>query len=160
MTWAWSPGHTEQKERIDACELSFDFHMCTMAHEYTHTHTHTHTHNTQHTHTKIYQNGFKQDLICGLKIFICYFIYLHFKCYPPSRFPHKPLIPPPSLCFSEAAPLPTHSCLTAWACPYTGALSLHKTKGLPSHWCLTRPSSATYVAGAMDSSMCTLWLVI
>jgi hypothetical protein len=25
-------------------------------------------------------------------------------------------------------------------------LSLHKTKGLFSHWCLTRPSSATYAA--------------
>jgi hypothetical protein len=31
--------------------------------------------------------------------------------------------------------------------------SLHRTKGLPSLWCLTRPSSATHVAGAMSCSM-------
>ena len=28
---------------------------------------------------------------------------------------------------------PTHSCLTALAFLYTGASSLHRTKGLPSH---------------------------
>jgi hypothetical protein len=39
-------------------------------------------------------------------------------------------------------------------------LSLHKTKNLSSHWCLTRPSSATYAAGAMGPSVCTLWLVV
>jgi hypothetical protein len=35
----------------------------------------------------------------------------------------------------------------------------HRAKGLSSHWCNTRPYSATYVAGAMGLSMCTLWLV-
>jgi hypothetical protein len=36
-------------------------------------------------------------------------------------------------------------------------LSLHRTKGLPSHWCPIRLSSVTYVvAGAMGPSMCTL----
>jgi hypothetical protein len=30
---------------------------------------------------------------------------------------------------------PTHSCLTALVFTYTGALNLHRTKGLPSHWC-------------------------
>jgi hypothetical protein len=39
-------------------------------------------------------------------------------------------------------------------------LSLHRTKGLSSHWCLTRPSSATCAAGAMSPTMCTLWLVV
>jgi hypothetical protein len=34
---------------------------------------------------------------------------------------------------------------------YTGTLSLHRTKVLSSHWCLTRPSSATYASGAMGS---------
>ena len=29
--------------------------------------------------------------------------------------------------------LPTHSCLTTLAFPYTGASSLHRTKGFPSH---------------------------
>jgi hypothetical protein len=32
------------------------------------------------------------------------------------------------------------------------------TKGLSSHWCQTRLSSATYVAGVMGPSMCTLWV--
>jgi hypothetical protein len=43
---------------------------------------------------------------------------------------------------------PTHSCLPALKFPYTGALVLHRTKGPSSHWCPTRPSSATYAAGA------------
>jgi hypothetical protein len=39
-------------------------------------------------------------------------------------------------------------------------LSLHKTKGLSSHSCPTRQSSATYKAGAMSPSLYTLWLVV
>jgi hypothetical protein len=35
-----------------------------------------------------------------------------------------------------------------------------QTKGLSSHWCQTRPSSATSAAGAMGPSMCPLWLVV
>jgi hypothetical protein len=50
-----------------------------------------------------------------------------------------------------------HSCLPSLAFPYPGALSLHKTKSLSSHWCLTKLTSASYVAGAMDPSMCTLF---
>ena len=46
-----------------------------------------------------------------------------------------------------------HSCLTALAFPYAGASSLHQTKGLASHWCQIRPSSATYAAGATGLSM-------
>ena len=34
---------------------------------------------------------------------------------------------------------PTHSCLTALGFLYTGAPSLHRTQGLPSHWCQIRP---------------------
>jgi hypothetical protein len=34
--------------------------------------------------------------------------------------------------------VPTHSHLTALASPYTGASSLHRTKGLPSHCCQIR----------------------
>jgi hypothetical protein len=37
----------------------------------------------------------------------------------------------------------TNSCLTAPASPYSGALSFHRTKGLPSHWGQIRSSSAT-----------------
>jgi len=53
---------------------------------------------------------------------------------------------------------PTHSCLPTLAFPYTGASSLGRTKGFSSHWCPTKPSSATYAAGATGCSMCTLWL--
>jgi hypothetical protein len=43
----------------------------------------------------------------------------------------------------------THSCLPSMAFPYTGSLSLHRTKGLSSNWCPIRPSSATYGTGAI-----------
>jgi hypothetical protein len=54
----------------------------------------------------------------------------------------------------------THSCLTSLTSPYAGAQSLHRTKGLPSHWCQIRPSSAPCESGAMDPSMYTLWLTL
>jgi hypothetical protein len=57
-------------------------------------------------------------------------------------------------------PSPTHSCLRVLEFPYAGSSSLHRTKGLPSHWCQIRPSSATYAARATGPSMCTLWLVV
>ena len=60
--------------------------------------------------------------------------------------------PPPSLADVRKLPhLPTHYCFSALAFPYSGVLSLHWTKGLSSHWCPTRPSSATYAARAMGS---------
>ena len=57
------------------------------------------------------------------------------------------------------APQPTHSCFLALAFPCTGAYNLCKTKGLTSHWCPTRPSSATYATrdtalGVLVSSYC------
>ena len=52
---------------------------------------------------------------------------------------------------------PTYSCPPALAFPNTGELSLHRTKGLSSHWCPTRPSSSTYATGAMD---CALWNLV
>jgi hypothetical protein len=71
------------------------------------------------------------------------------------------LSPFPSTWFFEGPPPPTyHSCLPALTFPYTGASSFHKTKVLSFHWCPTRPSSATYGAGAMSPSTSTLWLVI
>jgi len=69
------------------------------------------------------------DCAVSLKdsFFIGYFIYLHFKCCPPSQFPlHNPPIPSPlplPLCRCS----PTHSYLTVLAYPYTGALSRHQT---------------------------------
>ena len=77
----------------------------------------------------------------------------------------NPLSHPPSPCFYEGAspPIhpPTHSHLPTLALPYTKASSsLTRNKGHSSHWCPARPSTATYVAGAVGPSMCTLWLVI
>jgi hypothetical protein len=72
----------------------------------------------------------------------------------PSQTPY-PISPTPASVrvFPHA---PTHYYLTILAFPYTGASSLHMIKGLPSHWCQIRPSSATYVVGAMGSR----WLVV
>ena len=59
------------------------------------------------------------------KIFIGYFTYWPFKCYPLFQFPLQKF-PISSLCFYESARPPIHSCLT-------GASSLHRTKSLSSH---------------------------
>ena len=64
------------------------------------------------------------------------------------------LIPPPSV------RQPNHPCFPVLAFSYTAALRHHRTKDLSSHWFLVKPSSATYTAGAMGPSMCTLWLVV
>ena len=72
---------------------------------------------------------------------------------PPPETPYT--IPPPPASI-RVLPQPTHSCLPALAFPYTGALSLHRTKGLSSHWYWKRPSSATYADGAMGHSMYSL----
>jgi len=55
---------------------------------------------------------------------------------------------------------PIHSCLTALAFPYTGTLSLHRTKGLPFHWSHIQQSLATYAAEVMGPSIYTHWLVV
>ena len=70
--------------------------------------------------------------------FIGYFIYLHFKYCPPSQSPLcKTPILSPFLFVSMRLPFhpPTHSNLTALACPSAGSSSLHRIKHLPSHWC-------------------------
>ena len=73
----------------------------------------------------------------------------------PSETPYP--FPRPSASMRVLPHPPTHSHLPTLAFPYPGA---SRPQGLSSHWCLTRPSSATYVAGAMGPSMCTLWLVV
>jgi hypothetical protein len=63
----------------------------------------------------------------------------------------NPIFPPPASMRVLLHP-PTHSHLPA--CPpflYTGAA----IEPSEDHWCMTRPSSATYAAGAM----CTPWLM-
>jgi hypothetical protein len=74
---------------------------------------------------------------------------------------HSPGFPSKKLLSHSPSPCsPAHSHFSILAFPYTWASSLHRTKGLSSHWCPTRPSSATYAAGAMGPSMCTLWLMV
>jgi hypothetical protein len=53
-----------------------------------------------------------------------------------------PFHPPPAS-MSVLLQEPTQSYLPTMAFPYTGAWSLPRTKGLSSHWYLTRASSAT-----------------
>jgi len=43
--------------------------------------------------------------------------------------------------------------------PYIVGFSFGRTKGF-SHWCPTRPSSATHRAGAIGLSICILWVVV
>ena len=73
-------------------------------------------------------------------IFLLDFFFFHFKFYPLSCLPPE--------CFYSISP--------ALAFLYTGATSLHMTKGFSSHWCLTKPPSATYLARAIVPSMC-IW---
>jgi hypothetical protein len=68
--------------------------------------------------------------------------------------------PPPPASMKVLLHPPTHSCPTALAFSYTVVSSLHRTKGLPFLLSQTRPSSATYGAGAMGPSMCILWVMV
>jgi hypothetical protein len=88
-------------------------------------------------------------------LFIRYFLYLHFKCYPLYSFP---LRKPPILSLLPLLTNPPYSHFPVIALFYTGALSLYKAKSLFSHWCPTRPSSVTYAAGAIESHhVCSLF---
>jgi hypothetical protein len=99
-------------------------------------------------------------------LIFCYWLFYLFTFQMSSPFPVSPLqSPSPSPASTRVFPHPptqltTHSCLTALVFLYTGASSLHRTKGHSSRWCPTRPSSATYAVGSMGSSLCTLWLVV
>jgi hypothetical protein len=77
-------------------------------------------------------------------------------------FPSKisiPPHPPPPPASMRVLPLP-HSCPPALAFPYTRESHTFRPKGLSSHWCPTRPSSASYAARDMSPSMCTFWLMV
>ena len=71
--------------------------------------------------------------------------------------PRNSLFHYPSLWYYEGVRPPTHSHFPTLACAYTGALNLHRTKDLSSHWCLTRPSSAIYALEPWDPLFCW-WL--
>lgn len=80
----------------------------------------------------------------------------------PFSFPSTKLLSKSSHhCFFDGLLPPTHPLLpTAIALPNIGSLSLHKIKGLPSHWCQIRQPSAKYASGAMsfNSGICILTL--
>jgi hypothetical protein len=91
-----------------------------------------------------------------------FFIYISSVIYSLSLFPllKHPIHPPPPASTRVLPHPPTHSCFPALAFSYSGALSLHWTKNLSSHWCQIRPSSVSYAAGDMGHFICTFWLVI
>jgi hypothetical protein len=63
-------------------------------------------------------------------IFIGYFMYLHFKCYPLSRFlvQNPPLLP--HSCFYEGAPTPTHPILPPrYGIPLHGGIEPSQNQG-------------------------------
>ena len=102
-------------------------------------------------------------------IFIKQSIHLHRKWCPTSRLSlYKPpishLSSPPPICLYEGASPPTHPLTPApllfQHLSYAGASKLHRTKGIPSHWCHPRSSSSTYVSGAMDLFLYTSWLMV
>jgi hypothetical protein len=70
-------------------------------------------------------------------LFFIGLFYLHFKCYPFSRFPlWKPPIPPPSPCFYEGAPPPTYPLLIP-------------RPGIPLHWGI-KPSTGPRPSPLID----------
>ena len=87
-----------------------------------------------------------------------FFIYISNVIPFPGLPSRSPLSHPFFPCLYEGTP--THSYLPALAFLYTGALNTLRPKVPLLPRCPARPSSATYVAGAMSPSMCTLWLVV
>jgi hypothetical protein len=71
-----------------------------------------------------------------------YIIFIYISSVKPfPGFPSAKLLfhPPLPWIYEGTLLPPTHSCLTALAFLYTGASSLHRTKGLTSQWCQIRP---------------------
>jgi hypothetical protein len=79
------------------------------------------------------------DFFVCLFVLFCFlnFIYIS-NVIPFPGFPSANSSPPPASMMVCPHPL-THSHLPALAFLYTGASSLHRTEGLPSHWCQIRP---------------------
>ena len=95
-----------------------------------------------------------------------FYLFTFQMLFPLPTFPStKLLVPPPSPASMRLLPYSaTHSCLSSLAFPYPGSTSPHRNKGLPSHGCQTRQSSATYAAGVIPHppthTLCTLLLVV
>jgi len=104
-----------------------------------------------------FNHFFKKKLLDILFLYISNVI-------PFSSFPSRtPCLIPPSLLlwgYSLTHP-PTPSCLPTVAFPYTGALSLHRTKGLSFHWCfaLILQLLRSWVWSTMLSVSCHFFLL-
>jgi len=88
------------------------------------------------------------------------FIYISNDSPFPGFLSISPLSHFPSPFFYNGVPppkLPTLSTSSPWHSSLYWGSSLGRTKGFSSHRCPTRPSSATYAAGAMGLSLCTIW---
>lgn len=110
-------------------------------------------------------------LCCGWKLCWCPWTQMHQRVFflifkicisnviPFSRSPlWKSPIPFTSPWLFKGAPHPFWPSHPAF--PYTEASNPLRSKGRPSHWCPTRPSSATYATRALGPYMCILWLMV
>jgi len=73
----------------------------------------------------------------------------------PPQIPIPSPLPPASM--KVLLHQPTHSSPIILECPYAGALSLHRTTGLPSHRRQIRPSSVTHASWTMDPVIFGWW---
>jgi len=81
-----------------------------------------------------------------LLLYFCVHLYIYMCFFPAFSF-----------CVYGSALKPTTiSCLSVAVYPNTGVSTLSGTKSLSHHWHQARPSSATYVSGAMDLSRYSL----
>ena len=109
-----------------------------------------------------YMPGGKTRILSKIIIILgIFFIYMsNIVPFHSSPGPVNPLPHPPFPCNYEDMPPPINPLPS---CPHSNSpvlgypSSFHRTKGLSSHWCLTRPSSATYAAGAMCSPLFSPW---
>jgi hypothetical protein len=98
---------------------------------------------------------------CNFFLLGIFFIYISNVIFFPGFPSATPLSHPPSPCFYEGVPPPTYPLRPPCpGIPLHWGMGLYRTKGLSSYLCPTEPSTATYATGAMDPSMCTLWLVV
>jgi hypothetical protein len=111
--------------------------------------------------------GLSNNTVLGTEqpdYFLLIILLFKFQMLSPRFLASPPQIPDPILLPFVSKRLlpnpPIHSRLTLLAFPFSVASGLQRTKHLPSHCCQMRPSSSTYVAGAMELLMYTLRLLV